>query len=244
MGLLHALDDMGHAPGVGRRASDAADAPDQATRTSTAPDEQSEPASERDGSGNGGAGALGGIGQRVVGLVRGASSCRGRRGRWSVWRVMAIAILTYVVAVNLSYFFVLKPIWSQLDGLVSKKSVIQDFLVVRQSAAAVSEFRDALMRGDQRVTVVSEIEELADDAGMRIVGEAELGPTKELTNHMLEYPIGIRLEGEYHELGKFLAMVEESPRALITKSVEIETDEEDPDRQVARVELGVASWED
>ena len=82
-----------------------------------------------------------------------------------------MAILTYVVAVNVSYFFVLKPIWSRLNVLVEKKSVIQDFLVVRESAAAVSAFKDGLMHGDQRMTVVAEFEDNALLAAFAQAGE-------------------------------------------------------------------------
>ena len=244
MGLLHALDDMGHPPSVGRRASDATGSHAGVTPESNAEAPTRDASSDAGDDGSGKAGALNGVRQRVGGLLKRKPCDRGKPRRWSVWRVAAIAVLTYVAAVNLSYFFVLKPVWSQLDNLVVKKSVIQDFLVVRESASAVSGFRDALMRGDQRVTVVSELEELAEEAGLRFTGEAEFGATNELTKHMLEYPIEVELSGDYHEIGKFLALAEESPRALITKSVEVESDADNPSRQSVRVKFGVPSWED
>ncbi|MBD3368585.1 MAG: type 4a pilus biogenesis protein PilO [Candidatus Eisenbacteria bacterium] len=243
MGLLHALDDMGHAPEVGRRPSEAADA-QEAANPVTSPEPSTESTSRDEGGGGGSAGAIGNLGARLGGLLKGTCTRRGGRRHWSVWRVTAIAVLAYVVVVNLSYFFVLKPVWSQLDGLVTKKSVIQDFLVVRESAAAVSKFRDALMRGDQRVTVVTELEDFADEAGVRVLDDPVLGPVQEMSDHMIEYPIEMELSGDYHSLGRFLAMVEESPRALVTKSVEIRTDEEDPDTQTIRLKVGVVSWED
>jgi Tfp pilus assembly protein PilO len=61
---------------------------------------------------------------------------------------------------------------------------------------------------------------------------------------MLEYPIEIDVAGDYHDIGVFVALLEESPRSLVMKSVEIKSDEGDPGSQTARVELGVASWED
>ncbi len=243
MGLLHALDDMGHPPGVGRRSEEAADSPDGVTAASNAHADTAQSAPRSEDKGNGGAG-LASVVERLSGLVRRKTCPKGKRQRWSVWRVAAIAVLTYVAAINLSYFFVLKPVWSQLDGLVSKKSIIQDFLVVRESASAVSEFRDALMRGDQRVTVMADLKELAEQAGLRVVDEPELGAATEMSAHIMEYSFEMELSGDYHDIGRFLAMVEESPRALITKSVEIESDESNPGRQTARIELGAASWED
>jgi len=165
-----------------------------------------------------------------------------QRGGWSVWRVAAIAILSYVVAVNLSYFFVLKPIWSRLNVLVEKKGIIQDFLIVRESASAVSGFRDGLMHGDQRMSVVAEFEDLANEAGLRMVGEPGLLPQRELSDRIVEYPVEIDLRGSYHEVGRFLGLLEASPRCPLVSDVEVTGGESGSGVCTVRVRLGVPAW--
>jgi Tfp pilus assembly protein PilO len=168
----------------------------------------------------------------------------GSRGGWSAWRVTAMAILTYVAAVNLSYFFVLKPIWSRLNVLVEKKGVIQDFLIVRESAAAVSGFKDGLMHGDQRMTVVAEFDDLAQEAGLRIVGEPGLLPPKEISKKLVEYPVEIDLRGTYHEVGHFLSLLEASPRCPLVTDVEVISDEGGSRKCGVRLRIAIASWVD
>jgi Tfp pilus assembly protein PilO len=191
----------------------------------------------------------------LFGTLRGRLTCAcsrvrrlGRRGpmrgRGTVWRISAIAILTYVVAVNLSYFFVLKPIWTRLDGLVEKKSVIQDFLVVRESSTALAGFKDALMRGDERMTVIGEIEQMAQDAGLRAAGEAALLPPKSISKKVTEYPMELKFRGTFHEAGQFLSLVEASPRCLVVTEVELAANGSGRGECDVAVVLGAASWEE
>jgi Tfp pilus assembly protein PilO len=168
----------------------------------------------------------------------------GSRGGWSAWRVAAVAILTYVAAVNLSYFFVLKPIWSRLNVLVEKKGVIQDFLIVRESASAVSGFKDGLMHGDQRMTVVAEFEDLARQAGLRMVGEPGLLPPMEMSKKLMEYPVEIDLKGTYHEVGHFLSLLEASPRCPLVSDVELTADEGGGRQCGVRLRIAITSWVD
>lgn len=168
----------------------------------------------------------------------------GSRGGWSAWRVTAVTILTYVAAVNLSYFFVLKPIWSRLNVLVEKKGVIQDFLIVRESAAAVSGFKDGLMHGDQRMTVVAEFEDMAREAGLRMAGEPGLLPPKEISKKLMEYPVEIDLKGTYHEVGHFLSLLEASPRCPLVTDVELISDEGGGRQFGVRLRIAITSWVD
>jgi Tfp pilus assembly protein PilO len=207
---------------------------------------------QKDGAVSGEAAApASGVLRRLRDGLTGTFSCAGRlgrrgpmRGRGTVLRISALAILTYVVAVNLSYFFVLKPIWKRLDGLVEKKTVIQDFLVVRESGAAVGSFRDALMRGDERLTVVGEIERMAEDAGLRVVGEPVLLPPKVMSKKITEYPLELTLRGSYHEIGKLLSLLEGAPRCFIVKEVELAATGSGRGECDVALVLGVASWEE
>lgn len=183
----------------------------------------------------------------LAALFKRLSPSGARAGRtWALWRNAAIILLIYVVAVNLGYFFVLKPNWARLDELRANKMVMQDFLVVRESSAAVAGFRDEMMRGDQRMTIIAELEPMAREAGVRIVGEPNLLSPKEVSDKIVEYPIELELDCSYHELGTFVSMLEGSTRFLAVREVEFDAREDDRDRGDPGITLvvSVMSWEE
>ena len=165
-------------------------------------------------------------------------------GRRAVWKVAILSVLLYFATFNLSYFFIMKPVWHRLDGLVAKKAIMQDFLIVRQSSSAVTEFRDGLMRGDERVTVVSELEQMASRAGLRLAGRPGLPGSREVSRRMIEYPIELRLRGSFHEVGEFLSLVESSPRFLMVREVELDTRDTSSREGEAKIVVGAISWEE
>lgn len=178
------------------------------------------------------------LARRIPGLVRGP-----RTGRKSIWRIVAMAILVYVAALNLANFLVVRPVRAKLDGLVEQKSVIEDFLLLRQSGQAVAAVRDGLMHGDERVTVLGDVSQMAADAGLRVVGEPSLLAPREASKKMTEYPMEITLKGSYHEAGEFLRRVESSPRMLLVHKVEIDARESTPTSAQIIVTLGALAWE-
>jgi len=163
---------------------------------------------------------------------------------WTVWRIAAVAILIYVAAANLSYFLVLKPVWARLDGVKGRKTIIEDFFVVRESSTAVAGFRDGLMKGDQRMTVITSLEQLAKDAGAKVTEEPRLLPEIETSKRMIEYPLELTLRGTYHEIGKFLGLVESSQRFLVVRRVTFEIGEDGTGDPEAKIVIGAVSWED
>ncbi len=163
---------------------------------------------------------------------------------WTAWRIAAVAILIYVAAANLSYFLVLKPVWTRLDGVKGRKTIIEDFFVVRESSTAVAGFRDGLMKGDQRMTVITSLEQLASDAGAKVTEEPRLLPEIETSKRMAEYPLELTLRGTYHEIGEFLGLVESSQRFLIVRRVTFETGEDGTGDPEAKIVIGAVSWED
>lgn len=182
----------------------------------------------------------GGGGSQLSRLVRLGGGPR----PWTAWRIAAVAIMIYVAAANLSYFLVLKPVWNRLDVLRDRKTIIEDFFVVRESSTAVAAFRDGLMKGDQRMTVITSLEQLAKDAGVRVSEEPKLLPQSEISKRMVEYPIELTLRGEYHEIGGFLGLVESSQRFLIVRRVSFEANEDGGGDPEAKVLVGAVSWED
>ncbi|MCD4690924.1 type 4a pilus biogenesis protein PilO [bacterium] len=182
-------------------------------------------------------------GNRLVQMARFARFNSGPRS-WTVWRTAVVAILIYVVAANLSYFLVLKPVWSRLDVLQSRKTIIEDFFVVRESSSAVAGFRDGLMKGDQRMTIITSLEHIAGEAGVRVSGEPRLLPEVEVSKHMVEYPIELTLAGSYHKVGSFLGRVESSSRFLIVRRIVFEVKDDGRGDTEARIIVGAVSWED
>ncbi len=165
------------------------------------------------------------------------------RSPWSIWKIAAVAILVYIAAANISYFVVLKPVWVRLETLKEKKDIIQDFFIVRESSTAVAGFKDALMHGDQRMTVIAVLEEMGEDAGLRFRGEPVLLAGASLSKRVTEYPIEISLVGSFHELGQFIAAIESSERYLIVRSVEIDGPESGTGDAAVRIVVGAVSWE-
>lgn len=174
----------------------------------------------------------------VVGLFHSLVDIRG-----SVWRVLAVGILAYALAFGVSYFLVLKPAWARLDEVVARKTLIHDFLLLRESNTAVAEFRNALMQGDQRVTVVAELEEMAREAGLRPIGETKLPPLRDVSAEIKEYPMELRLRGSYHEVGEYLSQLEAAPGFLVIKQVELVSREDTPSGTEAAITVSAVSWE-
>jgi len=100
------------------------------------------------------------------------------------------------------------------------------------------------MKGDQRMTVITSIEQLASEAGVKVVGEPNLLPEGEISKRMVEYPFELTLRGTYHEVGKFLGLVESSQRFLIVRRVTFAADEDGTGDPEAKILIGAVSWED
>jgi Tfp pilus assembly protein PilO len=164
--------------------------------------------------------------------------------RGSVWKVVVVGVLAYAIAFSVSYFIVLKPAWARLDEVVARKALMHDFLLFRESNTAVAEFRNALMTGDQRVTVVAELEQMAREVGLRPLGDAKLPPAKDVSSEIKEYPMELRLRGSYHQVGEYLSQLEAAPRFLVVKEVELVTREDDPSDTEAAITVSAISWEE
>jgi Tfp pilus assembly protein PilO len=176
---------------------------------------------------------------KLLSLARSLIDVRG-----SVWKVVAAGVLIYVLAFAVSYFFVLKPAYAQLEEVVARKALIHDFLLFRESNTAVAEFRNALMQGDQRITVIAELEEMAREAGLEPVGEAKLPPASDVSKDIREYPMELRFSGSYHQVGEYLSELEAAPRFLVIKEVELVAREDSPSGTEATIKVSAVSWEE
>ncbi len=182
---------------------------------------------------------LGVVRMRLPGFVR-----RSRGGGTSIWRVLALAIVVYVAALNLANFVIVRPVRGRLDKLVAQKTVVEDFLILKQSGQAVAAVRDAVMRGDERVTVLGDVKEMALDSGLKVVGDPVLLSPREASKKMTEYPAKLSLRGSYHEVGEFLSRLEGSPRLLSVREVKIDASGTSASRADVTVLIGVLSWEE
>ena len=118
-------------------------------------------------------------------------------------------------------------------------------LVIDQANAALNSFKSGLMKGDQRLTVMSEFKIMAESAGVRIAGDPELLQPRSVSKVVSEYPVRLRLRGTYHEIGTFLSLLESSQRFVQVEEVEILSDVGSRDRDSeASVLLALASWEE
>lgn len=224
MGLQHALDDIEPRPGEVEDTADETEVQELGV----------EPGCQ-----TGTRQGLGPVIGAALDLARSLVDVRG-----SVWKVVAVGVAAYAMAFGISYFLVLKPAWARLDEVVGRKALIQDFLLFRESNTAVAGFKNALMEGDQRVTVVAELEAMARDVGMMPLGEAKLPPAKDVSAEIKEYPMEFRFAGSYHEVGEFLSQVEAAPRFLLIKEVEIVSSDDDPSDTEVTITVSAVSWEE
>jgi len=222
MGLQHALEDIEERPGAAEEVPDETDVTLAEAGRQRGTPHRLTPALTK-----------------ALGKARSLVDVRG-----SVWRVVAVGLAAYVLAFGISYFLVLKPAWARIDDVMTRKALIHDFLLFRESNTAVAEFRNALMQGDQRVTVVAELEEMAREAGLTPLGEAKLPPSKDVADEIKEYPMEFRFRGSYHEVGEYLSHLEAAPRFLVIKEVELVSREDDPSDTEVTIRVSAVSWEE
>jgi hypothetical protein len=162
----------------------------------------------------------------------------------SLGRIALTCVALFAVLVTSAYFLLMQPADRRLHEVSEAKSLLQDYAVIQQAGATVGSFKDGLMVGDQRLTVLSEVNLMAEGAGVRIVGDPELLLRRDLSGHFSEYPVRLRLKGSYHKLGEFLSLLESSPRFIVVESVEVTSDVASASKESdATVLLAFASWE-
>ena len=110
------------------------------------------------------------------------------------------------------------------------------------SGAAVSRFKDVLMRGDQRVSVLTDLKQFAKESGLTLTAEPELLPSAPITDHVTEHPIEMRLKGTYHQVAEFVSRAEGPPRFLFTKSLDIGSDKDTGRVHETTIVFAALSW--
>jgi Tfp pilus assembly protein PilO len=163
----------------------------------------------------------------------------------SVGKASIVAVVVYAVVAGAFYFLLFQPTSSRHQRLKSELGVLHDYMVIEQANAELSEFRNGLMDGDQRLTVMSEFKLMAENAGVRIAGDPELMMPRSVSKVITEYPARLRIRGTYHEIGTFLSLLESSPRFVQVEEVEILSEPDSRSSESdASVLLALASWEE
>jgi hypothetical protein len=162
----------------------------------------------------------------------------------SVGRTALLAVIVYMLAVGSSFFFLMQPASTRLHEVKGQKDILHDYMVITQAGAAIGTFKDGLMTGDQRLTVMSEVTQMAEASGVRVIGDPELLLGRDAPGSFSEYPMRIRAKGTFHEIGGFLSLLESSPRYAIVEEVEIRSDvaSRSSESEVT-VLLALAAWE-
>jgi len=158
------------------------------------------------------------------------------------WGTGAAAIIIYMLIANGAYFFLLRPAQENVSALRSEKSAIHDFFVVTESSQAIERFKGSLMRGDQRITVLKDLEGYARETGVSIVGEPGLLPTSEVSENVGEHPIELTVRGAYHEIAAFVSRVEGPERFLAIRDLEIQAAEDGATEHQATLLIAAMSW--
>jgi hypothetical protein len=162
----------------------------------------------------------------------------------SVGRVALLAVCGYALCVGAAYFFLMQPLGAGLHEVKEQKSILLDYMVIQQAGAAIGSFKDGLMTGDQRLTVLSEVNQMAEKSHVKIVGDPDLLLRRDVSTDFVEYPVRLRVRGTYHEMGVFLSLLESSSRFVIVEEIEIRSDVDSRNRDSeATVLLTLAAWE-
>ena len=163
----------------------------------------------------------------------------------SLGRVALLAILIYAITSGSAYFFLMQPLSTELHRVKAQKGLLHDYMVIQQASAAIGTFKDGLMTGDQRLTVMSEVKLMAEGSGVTLIGDPDLLLRRDVSGRCVEYPIRLRATGSYHALGEFLSLLESSRRFATVEDVEIRSEVASRSRESeATVLLSLAAWEE
>ncbi len=162
----------------------------------------------------------------------------------SLARIAFLSVSICVLAVGSAYFLVMEPLSTRLHEVREQKSMLHDYMVIQQADAVIGAFKDGLMTGDQRLTVMSEVRLMAEGSGVKIVGDPDLLLRRDVSGHFVEYPIRLRVRGSFHGIGEFLSLLEGSPRFVVVEEVEVMSDVASrSSKSEATVLLALAAWE-
>jgi len=182
---------------------------------------------------------------RSLGLLR-IDSDR-LRASWranTLGKTAVLVVCVYALAVGSVHFLIMQPMSRRLHLVQEQKSLLHDYVVIERADAAIGEFKDGLMTGDQRLTVMSEVRLMAEGSGVKIMGDPDLLLARDVSGHLVEYPLRLRIRGTFHEIGEFLSLLEGSPRFTLLEEVEIRSDADSRERDSeATVLLALAAWE-
>lgn len=191
--------------------------------------------------------AAGGVLSKVRGVARFKVDAASLKKAWqanSIGRVALLAVCVCSLSVGAAYFFLMQPMSAGLHKVKEQKSILHDYAVIQQAGAAIGAFKDGLMTGDQRLTVMSEVNQMAESSGIKMVGDPELLLRRAVSTNFVEYPVKLRVRGTFHEMGRFLSLLESSPRFILVEEVEMRSEIESRDRESeATVLLALAAWE-
>ena len=162
----------------------------------------------------------------------------------SLARIAFLSVSICVLAVGSAYFFVMQPISTGLREVREQKGMLHDYMVIQQADAAIGAFKNGLMTGDQRLTVMSEVRLMAEGSGVKIAGDPDLLLKRDISGHFAEYPIRLRVRGSFHGVGEFLSLLESSPRFVLVEEIEMMSDvASKSSKSEATVLLALAAWE-
>ncbi len=169
------------------------------------------------------------------------------RASWranTLGKTAILVVCVYGLAVGSAYFLIRQPMSTRLHRVQEQKSVLHDYVVIQRADVAIGAFKNGLMTGDQRLTVMSEVRLMAEGSGVKIMGDPDLLLAREGSGHFVEYPLRLRIRGTFHEIGEFLSLLEGSPRFTLLEEVEIRSDADSRERDSeATVLLALAAWE-
>ncbi|MGO4999487.1 type 4a pilus biogenesis protein PilO [Oceanisphaera sp. W20_SRM_FM3] len=155
----------------------------------------------------------------------------------AVWpsgaKFLLLALVALLLCLSGSYFFLAEP-WGQWQQMRAQEAELKrTFIHKTQAAAHLSTYQHQLARLEQQVTraqqqlpqqrqaanLLNELSALADENGLVLAGfqwQAERTRAE-----ARELPLQLNLQGDYHQLGHFVAQVSALPRLVVIERLDI-----------------------
>lgn len=146
-----------------------------------------------------------------------------------------VAIVGYIVAISLTYLFLLRPLFTKVQHVKDQSTTAEEYLILKGNAAKFSLFKERVAVFNQITVMRTTLDSLAAPANVRVVSVAPDTATQSLDAGFLLKGFQVTAEGTYPQLNRFIAVLEQTNNYyLITRLMIVRVDERSG---LARVQL-------
>ena len=143
------------------------------------------------------------------------------RGKFGVKHWIPLGVVAYLIGANLLYFLVIKPSFSKLEAIKTRKSVAEDYCLLNTARQAVKEFRRRLVRPNELKLIRRRIIDIARRYDVTVLSIAPPSSEEKIGWKLAKIPIKVQLQGRYHDVGSFIGRLESSKKLFVVDNLQI-----------------------